>query len=62
MWSKTPQLREANTHSIRVVAVDSYGLSVEKSFVVKVKDVTVPMVETEIPVLLDNGRVLVGGK
>ena len=63
LWSKTSfNYEKANTHSIRVVAVDSYGLSVEKSFVVKVKDVTVPMVETEIPVLLDNGRVLVGGK
>jgi len=63
LWSKTSfNYENATTHSIRVVAVDSYGLSVEKSFVVKVKDVTVPMVETEIPVLLDNGRVLVGGK
>ena len=50
LWSKNSlNYEKATSHSIRVQAVDFYGLAVEKSFVVKVKDVTIPMVETEIP-------------
>ena len=42
--------------------MDSYGLSVEKSFVVKLKDVTVPIVGNGNSGDIDNGRVIVGGK